>query len=364
METEIKKLAGLVQLALEDGVLYKVSADEIIRALDTLERTLYRELNNSLYPEAVKKQLDMLSLTLSNIIFNIGNGSPGISVSACRIVVNRVNALYKKVNTYLECYRPAVARNAGRFDLLPLNSFFKTAARVATVLEERFAQDELLNLLQPYLDALRYKHNLPYHRWLWWMQFFSVMLNPVSDENLSLDALLTALNFNAPEYLNWLLARLEKEISAKYTRPDKLNYLSDLLIQYKLKEVWKECAFNPGTTSVSKWLIIMIKTAIKKTGLEQEQSLTQTQAAISEKLGTALSVPQLALFIRLLVDTNVIDQRSQSLLLKNIASVIHTARVADISPESLRINYYTPGTAAKNIVKEYLINMLNRLKMY
>jgi hypothetical protein len=364
LETEIKKMAGLIQLALKDDVLYRVSAEEIINALDMLERSLYRELNSSLYPELVKKYLDELSLTLSNVIFNIGNGLPGISTAGCRMVVNRVNTLYKKVNTYLECYRPPVAGNAVRYDLLPLNSFFKTAAKVSRVLEERFIADELFLLLQPYINALRHKNNLPYHRWLWWMQFFSVILNTGSNENLCLEELLTILNFNTPEYVNWLLASLEKETAAKATCTEKLAYLSGLLIQYKLKDAWNEGAFNPAAPSVMKSLMIMIKTAIKKITLEHEPVQSAPQMNFPGKLGTALSVPQLALFIRLLVDTKVIDQHSQSLLLKNIASVIHTARVSDISPESLRINYYTPNTAAKNIVKEYLINMVNRLKNY
>jgi len=366
LETEIKKLAGLIQLALKDSVLYRVSAEEIISALDALERSLYRQLNSSLYPELVKKCLDELSLTLSNLIFNISNGLPGINAAGCRTVVNRVNSLYKKVNTCLECYRPPVAGNAARYDLLPLNSFFKTAAKVSRVLEERFIEDELFLLLQPYLHALRNKNNLPYHRWLWWMQFFSVLLNPGSNETLCLEELLTTLNFNTPGYINWLLASLEKETAARHTRAEKLEYLSGLLMQYRLKEAWNEGAFNPAVPPVMGSLMIMIKTAIKKISFASETvpPPPASQVNFLGKLGTTLSVPQLALFIRLLVDTKIIDQHSQALLLKNIASVIHTARVSDISPESLRINYYTPNNAAKNIIKEYLINMVNRLKNY
>jgi hypothetical protein len=362
LETEIKKLAALIQLALNNSLLYRVSADEIICALDTLERSLHHQLNGSLYPDRVKKNLDKLSLTLSNLIFNVGaNAFPGINAAGRRLIVNRANNLYRKVITHLECYRPPAAGITACHDLLPLNSFFKTAAKVFRLLEERFNNDELFLLLQPYLDALHPKNNLPHHRWLWWMEFFSVILNSGSNENLCLKELLITLNFNTPEYITHILLGLQKQTAAKTNCTEKLRYLSGLLLQYKLQDRWNESAFNPAAPSVMKLHVLMIKSEIKKINAVQEQVQPLTP---HEKLGTSLSVAQLALFIRLLVDTKIIDQHSQALLLKNIASVMHTARVSDISPESLRINYYTPNTAAKNIVKEYLITMVNRLRNY
>ena len=365
MKTEIKKLAGLIELALRQDVLYNVSCEEIIQAIDALERSLYRQLNCSLHPELVKKYLDELSFILSSLIFNIGNGLPGITAVDCRLVVNRVNILYKKVNTCLECYHPAAVRNAPSYSLLPLNTFFKTAARVAVILEERFSGDELYSLLHPYINALHSKNPLLYHRWLWWMHFFSVILNTRSNENILLQEVLTALNFNTPGYISWLQANLENEIAAKPNLSEKLGYLSHLLIQYKLKEAWEESAFNAAAPSVTRSLIFIIKTEIKNIHLTPEPMLPQrSSAGLPEKLGTSLSVPQLALFVRLLVDTNIINQQNQSSLLTHIAAIMHTAKAPQISPESLRINYYTPNTAAKNIVKEYLINMINRLKNY
>ena len=83
-----------------------------------------------------------------------------------------------------------------------------------------------------------------------------------------------------------------------------------------------------------------------------------------EKILTALSVPQLALFIRLLIDVGILQARSRSAILRKIASSLSTAKTGSISEESLRIKFYTPQSVAINIIKEYLYKMINLLRDY
>jgi hypothetical protein len=81
-------------------------------------------------------------------------------------------------------------------------------------------------------------------------------------------------------------------------------------------------------------------------------------------LRTHLSVAQLALLLRLLVDTNIIKCHNQSLFLKVIATAFRTSRVDIISPESLRTKYYTSEPAAKSAIRSHLLTMINHLHKY
>lgn len=83
------------------------------------------------------------------------------------------------------------------------------------------------------------------------------------------------------------------------------------------------------------------------------------------KWSTNLSVPQLALFMRLLVESGILsDVTSISRLTHSIAGLLHTKRMMPLSPESLRIKYYQPESAAIGILKDYLVKMMSLLRDY
>lgn len=77
-----------------------------------------------------------------------------------------------------------------------------------------------------------------------------------------------------------------------------------------------------------------------------------------------LSVPQLALFIRLFIDTGIIKNDNNTALLKYFAAFVSTSKASVISAESLRVNFYSVPAAAKEIVKDRLIQMVNQLRNY
>ncbi|QEC67915.1 hypothetical protein FRZ67_11615 [Panacibacter ginsenosidivorans] len=82
-------------------------------------------------------------------------------------------------------------------------------------------------------------------------------------------------------------------------------------------------------------------------------------------LQTNLSVPQLALFMRLLVESGVIAERNNiTQLTSKAAAILQTKKSNCISAESLRIKYYAPEKAAINILKEYVSQMMQLLCRY
>lgn len=95
--------------------------------------------------------------------------------------------------------------------------------------------------------------------------------------------------------------------------------------------------------------------------LQASSTLANTKEKVLE---TPMSVAQLGLFIRILVESGTIKCKNQAQLLRMIADSFHTKKTTSISPESLRVKYYATDPASVNIVKEYVIRMMNQLRTY
>ncbi|MCY7293473.1 MAG: hypothetical protein LH615_14945 [Ferruginibacter sp.] len=82
------------------------------------------------------------------------------------------------------------------------------------------------------------------------------------------------------------------------------------------------------------------------------------------KLITAMSVGQLAVFIRLMVDTEVLQTKNVMAIIKFFSKNFRTYRTVQISDESLRQRYYNIDKASIDINRRYLAGMMNKLKEY
>ena len=124
--------------------------------------------------------------------------------------------------------------------------------------------------------------------------------------------------------------------------------------------------------SATEWLaeiiqheIIYIQSKLQTLASIYNYNAPATSVDTAEQLMlTSFSVSQLAVMARLLVDCNIIQHSNQTNLMKRIAGAFKTNKAGQISAESLRVKYYTPEPAAINIIKEYLLQMLNQLKKY
>lgn len=82
-----------------------------------------------------------------------------------------------------------------------------------------------------------------------------------------------------------------------------------------------------------------------------------------QKLLTGMSVGQLALFIRLLTETGIIKSDNINELVRFFGKYFKTNKTAEISLSSLQHRYYNIDKASVNVVRSYLGEMLNQLKV-
>jgi hypothetical protein len=183
--------------------------------------------------------------------------------------------------------------------------------------------------------------------------------------------LLIRMNFNTADLLNYYVDKLQVSIGACKTQAQKLEVL--LLTFKKLKQLQLKpgVAFKPQMISLKEQVVGWISEEIYY--LEKQQSFLGA-ASIQlhsihekdedEKLHTALSVQQLAIFIRAARDTGMLTNKNQTALLKTIAKVFRTPYAETISAESLRIKYYMPEPGATQSVKDLLMEMFKKVQSY
>lgn len=82
-------------------------------------------------------------------------------------------------------------------------------------------------------------------------------------------------------------------------------------------------------------------------------------------LTTALSVPQIAVFLRLMIDTGILTGISNiSQFTAAVARSVSTRRMSPVSAESLRSKYYAPDPHAIDMIRQYLMQMIRLLREY
>ena len=83
----------------------------------------------------------------------------------------------------------------------------------------------------------------------------------------------------------------------------------------------------------------------------------------SDKIKTNLSVPQIALLLRMFLDprVNIFPKQNQNNIYRQISRVLQSTRQEDISEKSLRDRYYKADEHSVVVLKEKVIAMLNYL---
>ncbi|WP_143075812.1 hypothetical protein [Parafilimonas terrae] len=353
----MKKLALLAELVLHKNTLVPVTQKELLHTLHQLEAALVKQPFSNTSPLAVKNSLLHTSGVLAGLVYNLGNHACSNYCGKPGVIITKAAALQKKIDDTLEwyCYHH-------HLNLLPLKVLAKSLLEAEMHLKKNPQLAALHTVIKPEIIVLRNNKILPYHRWLWWSQFLTALLeNPAMDAG-SLENILVCLNFNTPGFINRLCTNLQQAIDNCEAQAEKTKLVAAELSKYSLMATPVH-AYLPAEKPVKQVMLTLLRQhafylnhAPAAGGAGKQQP--------SSKLSTTLSVPQLALFIRLLTDACIISETNQSALLKNVAAIVSTTKTASISPESLRVNYYTPGLAAKNIIKDHLINMISLLRRY
>ncbi len=180
--------------------------------------------------------------------------------------------------------------------------------------------------------------------------------------------LLIRNNFNHPQVTHYYLQQVQQQIPEDASLQEKADciamHLKACQQLYCSEDRWflQYPSLTESICRAIKQELLFCYRKLKLATLPTGQTVSVSSSNQPLPVVTALSVGQLAVMVRLLVECRIIECNNHSELMKRLANHISTTKAAKISAESLRIKYYAPDTAAINISNEYLHKMLNMLK--
>ena len=172
--------------------------------------------------------------------------------------------------------------------------------------------------------------------------------------------ILISINFNSPELAAYLINELDNLISEEESVQGKLR-----ILKYQLKEI-NQITIKPEYTlhneydSLKEQLINWLNEELSFYQTEQAVVVALPTTNISDtKIHTSLSVPQLALFFRLLKEEQLITNSNQSEFLKVVSGSFTTLHKESFSYGHLHGKYYKIEQNTKRSVYDMLMRLLH-----
>jgi hypothetical protein len=226
------------------------------------------------------------------------------------------------------------------------------------------------DLLQIVLEPLKINKldNSTYNQFNYYNQFITHLHKLLNDNNGSFSeesiiSLLVVLNHNSKEFFEFQVREIATVLKDLETFNSKIDYLIITMKKY----------FQTNTTSsntnshirpsnkeqIIAWIQEEINYLNKKHFIENPNVTLMQPTEYKIKIQWGMSVAQLSYFYNLLHTTGIIQNKNQSDIFRNIAENNKTAKVENISVDSISAKYYNAETSSKEAVKSVIINLLN-----
>lgn len=175
--------------------------------------------------------------------------------------------------------------------------------------------------------------------------------------------LLIYLNFNHPAFIAYLIDKLSQEVNDQESQQEKVLKLKFRQKGFNQMNCRPGVALHKDIVPVKEQIITWIEEEII---FLQSESNVLKQTIIDEqkndhelKINTSLSVPQLAYFIRLLVENKTITNINQTEILKFFSLHFTSLKRESMSYGHLRSQYYKIEMPAVESIKSLLLALVN-----
>lgn len=313
-------------------------------------------------------------ISISNLLTDFGSKKDLMQLSEIRLLYSDIAAALEDMLVYIEQYIPDY------FDhQLPITHYcagvscseFKGILVQLQQLNTRPDIDKaLLHLaVQPLRDFTELNARISYKDLVYLKELARQLLSLIDtdvtvDINWEIIMVLLFLDFNDPRFSLHVSRRLNNQIGQLPTTNDKLDYLHWYI------HAIENLKSKPGYTLISslpplrEQIIAPIKASYQY--LHARAHMTNgvpigQKRQNDIKIKTALSVTELAVFIKLFIKNGLIINGSQIEVIRFIAEHYTSKKTEEISEESLRSKFHGPDPAAVDAVKEILIEFVNLL---
>jgi hypothetical protein len=180
--------------------------------------------------------------------------------------------------------------------------------------------------------------------------------------------ILVYINYNAPIFFCYITLFFENEVNQLKNIEEQLNYLFKLLKETNQQFFYSQFAFDPDQQSLksqlSSWIQqeIQYKESSLKLKLEEQHLFSKLKDVNPVKLETTQSVAELALFLRLQVEAEILIHKNQTELFQHLAFNYRTPKAKDISATSIKMKYYRPESFTISSLHKQLKKMIEILE--
>ncbi len=232
----------------------------------------------------------------------------------------------------------------------------------------------LLELLcEPFEHFLKLDNECSY-RELAYLQELQVFLLAISEQapdnikNLITDRLLY-LNFNSVLFFNYSILNMSDEAARKKTVTERVEYFSWQIKVINQTPVQPNIVYLRHLPPIRDQLVFWIVEDLYYLDKKHQLSLAlpvnrETEKDKLKKVHVQLTVSDLALGARLLLDTDIIVDMNYTELMKIVAKGFRTNRQASISQQAIYNVGFEPSVTSKEKVKHVLMKMVRKIGEY
>ena len=222
------------------------------------------------------------------------------------------------------------------------------------------------------LTQLSVKNRISYHEFFFINTYISHFLEELKKKPILTQSkilkILVYINYNAPIFFHYITLFFESEMNQLKSIEEQLNYLFKLLKETNQHSFYSQFAFDPNQLSLkiqlSSWVQqeIQFKESSLKLKLEEQHLFSKLKDFNTVKLETTQSVAELALFLRLQVEAEILVHKNQTELFQHLASSYQTPKAKDISATSIKMKYYRPESFTISSLHKQLKKMMEILE--
>lgn len=177
------------------------------------------------------------------------------------------------------------------------------------------------------------------------------------------------LNFNSLKMFNYCIKEIKKDYQEKETLNDQLEKLAHYLKIINQQQEKPGFVYKPGHKTLKVQLLEWVTEEIIY--LERKHQLSfifkSEKSDISThkydfKIHTDSSVPRVAYFVRILIETGLIKNQNVLEVIRFFANSVRTGRVETISAESFRTKFYNTEDSTKAAVESDVLMLLDHIR--
>jgi hypothetical protein len=297
-------------------------------------------------------------------------------VSALKVLFQSLHSLLSFIEKYFTKYFDLSAKIPDSYRNITTRNFLERLPLLSEKLKQKELSDNIIwavtSCFSEFIESKETK--ISYRRVIYLKELYRELDRLCASQISGLElekqvcSSMVYINFNSLKLLN----HCSKAIKESFQSKESLNEQLEVLAHYlkRINQIHEKPGFSykPSHQSLkvllSDWVTEEIIFLERKQQLsfsfKAEQSETSTHTK-NFKIQTDSSVAQVAYFLRILVDTELIKNKNTIELIRFIATHVSSKRVQNVAQESFRRKFYEVEDSARDSVKEDLIKMLNQI---